>query len=93
MRTINDNLDDASVIIDLKETISLKKFKRHLILQAGLAQSQEHKYLLWIFLAINENELNVSDFSQIASAIVTDKDLHECVLAALHLHSYLVLTL
>ena len=47
----------------MRESESLPRFKKHLMQQAGLALSQLKKYLLWVFLAKNEHDLEVSDFS------------------------------
>ena len=60
---------------------------------ASRALSQEHTYLVWAFLAQNERHIDKSDYSQIASALVTDKDLHEVVFSAMHLQAFLVFTL
>jgi len=61
-RTINSDSGSA-VILDLQDTISLDKFKRKLILEAGLSTSQEKKYLLWIYLAKNDDSLHASEYS------------------------------
>ena len=91
-RIINSDSDSA-VTLNLQDTVSLDTFKRKLLIEAGLSTSQEKKYLLWIFLSKNDVNLDVSPYSQIPNAILTDEDLRECILVALHLHAFLIFTL
>lgn len=61
--------------------------------QVKLAESQSSKYLMWVFLAKNEKKLTESKYSQVPNAILTDLDLREVIMAALHLDAYMVVTL
>ena len=54
---------NEAVVIDLREAVTLSKFKQHLMTCTGLALSQEHKYLVWAFLARNERQVDKSDYS------------------------------
>ena len=55
---------DSAVVVDLLESVTLHRFKKHLIELANLATSQEKKYLVWVYLAKNESDLmDESDFS------------------------------
>lgn len=57
VRTINSETD-SQVVLDLRDSATLAKFKKELILEASLSTSQERKYLLWVFLAKNDQVLD-----------------------------------
>ena len=92
-RMINKGDKDGSVLLDLRYSSSVKGFKEHVMQQVKLAESQSLKYLMWVFLAKNEKKLTESKYSQVPNAILTDLDLREVIMAALHLDAYMVVTL
>lgn len=49
--------------------------------------------MLWVFIVPDKNDLDSSNYNQIPMALITEKDLRESIMAALHLNSLLVFTL